>query len=71
MRENDNPFDYIYLKDHLARPIGIIPEMIATIIPTKNPMQCLLWFEGEEFPRLFNHSLYEVVAELDTFYNAN
>lgn len=71
MRENDNPFDYIYLEDHLARPIGIIPEMIANITPTRNPGQCLIHFRGRELPRLFNHSLYEVVAELDTFYNAN
>jgi hypothetical protein len=71
MDDNDCPFDYIYLKDHLARPIAILPEMIATIIPTRNKNQCLIWFEGIEAPRLFNHSLYDVIEELDTFYNAN
>lgn len=71
MDDNDCPFEYIYLKDHLARPIAILPEMIYTIIPIRNKNQCLIWFEGNEYPRLFNHSLYEVVAELDTFYNAN
>ena len=71
MDDNDCPFEYIYLKDHLARPIAILPEMISTIIPIRNKNQCLIWFEGNEYPRLFNHSLYEVVAELDTFYNAN
>jgi hypothetical protein len=71
MDESENPFDYIYLIDHLARPVAIVPEMIATIIPTRNPGQCLIRFKGRELPRLFNHSLYEVVTELDTFYNAN
>jgi hypothetical protein len=28
-------------------------------------------FHGEEAPRVFNHSLYDIINGLDTFYNAN
>jgi hypothetical protein len=62
---------YLFLYDRRQRLIAIMPETIAGIFPTKEPNQCFILFYGEETPRLFNHSLYDVINGIDTFYNAN
>jgi hypothetical protein len=70
MREVSDP-NYLFLYDHNQRLVAISPELIKAIYPTKEREQCLMLFHGEEAPRVFNHSLYDIVIGLDTFYNAN
>jgi hypothetical protein len=62
---------YLHLYDTKNRLIAIAPASIAFLYPTKDREKTFIFFWGDNPPRTFNHSIYEIVEALDTFYNAN
>jgi hypothetical protein len=69
MEYGNSCFDFIFLQDYEGHVLEVAPEYITSIIPIKTN-KCLIYFAYNE-PKLVNHSLYEVINKINTFYNAN
>jgi hypothetical protein len=62
---------FLYLRDHHYKLVAVMPELINMLYSTHRGTKALVYFTGEEAPRLFSHSVDEILEALDTFYNAS